>query len=92
MSQVLPRLIAAIIGGYLLTWSVAAFVMAGLVLVGTSFHDAETTVFMLAPLFYLTFFLCTFAVKSMRWIWFSVLFVTPVLWFSALSIQSSILG
>lgn len=63
------RIAAAFVGGYLFTWGVTAFGIAGLVALGVDFHEAETGVLLVAFLIFLGLFLWAFATASVLRVW-----------------------
>ncbi|QNM95735.1 hypothetical protein [Chitinimonas koreensis] len=66
---VLARIAAALLGGYLFTWGLAACAIAALVAAGTDFHEAEHAVMLLAFIVFLLAFLWSFAGRSLALIW-----------------------
>jgi hypothetical protein len=69
MNVHLPRIAAAVFGGYLFTWGVTVFGIAGLVALGVDFHEAETGMLILAILVFLGMFLWSFAASSVLRVW-----------------------
>lgn len=63
------RIAAALLGGYAFTWGFTAFGMAALVGVGTDFHEAETTLMLLAFPVFLGLFLWAFSAASLVRVW-----------------------
>lgn len=66
---VVSRIAAALLGGYLFTWGIVAFGIAGLVALGVDFHEAETAVLILSFLVFLGVFLWAFACRSVAVVW-----------------------
>lgn len=91
MAAILSRVLAAVLGGYALIWSIAAFGMTTLVMLGVDFHDAEAGMFMLAFLIYPAVFLWAFAARSQRVVWLTLMLTAPVLLLSAFWLQQRII-
>ncbi len=63
------RIAASLIGGYVFTWGLTAFGIAGLVAMSVDFHEAETGMQMLAFLIFLAVFLWAFATPRLARLW-----------------------
>lgn len=68
-SRIGNRIAAALLGGYAFTWGFTAFGIAGLVAFGVGFHEAETTLMLLAFPMFLGLFLWAFAAASPARVW-----------------------
>ncbi|WP_460535198.1 hypothetical protein [Chitinimonas naiadis] len=66
---VLARIAAALLGGYVFTWGLAALAIVALVAAGTDFEEAEHGVMLLAFIVFLLAFLWSFAGRSLVRIW-----------------------
>lgn len=86
------RTAAAIFGGYLFAWGVTVFGIAGLVALGVDFHEAETGMFMLAILVFLTMFLWTFAASSVLRVWLVLAGGGAAMIGAGMALQGLILG
>ena len=64
--SILQHLITALFGGYLFTWGVTTLGVTALVAVGVDFHEAETSLLLLAFLIFLAVFLWAFSVTLLR--------------------------
>lgn len=62
------RLAAALLGGFAFTWGWVALGVAGLAALGVDYHEAETTLMLLAFLVYLPLFLWAFASRRQAWV------------------------
>lgn len=60
---------AAIVGGYAFAWGFTALGVAGLVALGTAYHEAEAAAHMLAFLLFLAVFLWAFAAAGLGRVW-----------------------
>ena len=67
--QVLSRIAAAILGGYVFCWGFIALAVALLFAAGMSFHDTEHLSSMLGLLLYVTAFCWAFAARSLQRVW-----------------------
>ena len=63
------RLAVALLGGYIFTWGLVSFGMAGLAVLGVDFHNAEITMLILAFFIYLVVFLLAFYFKNLLKLW-----------------------
>lgn len=63
------RVAASLLGGYAFTWGFTVFGIALLVVVGMSYHEAQTLIFMLAFLVFLAVFCWAFAAASVTRVW-----------------------
>lgn len=63
------RIAASLLGGYVFTWGLTVLGIAGLVALGVDFHNAEIGLYMLALLVFLGMFLCAFAAASLVRVW-----------------------
>jgi hypothetical protein len=66
---IISRIVASLFGGYTFTWGFTVLGIAGLVVLGVDFHEAETGMYMLALLVFLGVFLWTFATTSLLRVW-----------------------
>ena len=64
--SILQHLIVALFGGYLFTWGVTTLGVTVLVALGVDFHEAETSLLLLAFLIFLAVFLWAFSVPLFR--------------------------
>lgn len=64
--SILQHLIAALFGGYLFTWGVTTLGVTVLVALGVAFHEAETSLLLLAFLILLAVFLWAFSTSLLR--------------------------
>ena len=55
------RIAVALLGGYAFTWGLTTFGIAGLVMLGVDFHEAEMLLMLVAFLVFLPLFLWAFA-------------------------------
>ena len=82
--SVFHRFVAAVIGAYAFTWGLVALGVAGLVALGVDFHEAETTLLLLAFLVFLPLFLWAFAAASLVRVWAvlggGAVFMTTAAW------------
>jgi hypothetical protein len=67
------RSAAAIAGGYAFTWGFIALGLASLFAAGMQFHDAESLASILGFLVFLVVFLWSFAARSLRRVWVTLL-------------------
>lgn len=67
--QITSRVAASLLGGYAFTWGFAVLGIALLLQVGMSYHEAETLVFLLAFLVFLTVFCWAFAARQVGRVW-----------------------
>lgn len=67
--QVLNLVAGSLLGGYAFTWGFTALGIAGLVALGTDFHEAETGMLLLAILVFLVVFLWSFTAGSLWRVW-----------------------
>ncbi|MGV3742043.1 MAG: iron uptake protein [Burkholderiaceae bacterium] len=92
MTAHLSRIAAAVFGGYLFTWGVTVFGIAGLVALGVDFHEAETGMFMLALLVFLAMFLWAFAASSVLRVWLVLAGGGAAMIGAGMALQRMILG
>jgi hypothetical protein len=64
--HVLAHAATAIIGGYVFSWGVVSFGIAGLFKAGLEFHDAEAVASMIGLLGFVGVFLWSFAARDVR--------------------------
>lgn len=83
---------AAFVGGYALTWGVAALSMIGLTAAGVSFHTAETSIMLLAFPFFLSVFLWSFISRYPAAVMSLQLLIGLAMLVSAWLLQQSILS
>ncbi|MFT4241642.1 MAG: iron uptake protein [Acidovorax sp.] len=67
--SMVPRIAAALLGGYAFTWGFMALSLGGLYALGLPFHDAEHLAALLGLLLYLAAFLWAFAARSLWRVW-----------------------
>lgn len=67
--QILNRVSAALVGGYVFTWGFVALGIAGPVALGVDFHEAEMAIYLLAFLVFLGLFLWAFSARSLLRVW-----------------------
>ena len=60
------HLVVALLGGYLFTWGVTTLGVTVLVALGVAFHEAETSLLLLAFLIFLAVFLWAFSTSLLR--------------------------
>ena len=63
------RVLAALLGGYALTWGVVAAGVAGMVALGVDCHEAETAMMLLAFVVFVGVFVWAFAAHSLWRLW-----------------------
>lgn len=68
-SQVTSRVAASLLGGYAFTWGFVVLGIALLLQIGMTFHEAETLVYLLAFLVFLTAFCWAFAERRLVRVW-----------------------
>lgn len=85
------RIVVSLLGGYVFTWGFTAFGMAGLVALGVNFHEAETTMMLLAILLYLPLFLWAFASPHLSRVWIIIVGGAALMLALAWAIQQMIL-
>jgi hypothetical protein len=88
----LPRITAAILGGYLFTWGLTVFGIAALVALGVDFHEAETGMLILAVLVFLGMFLWAFAASSVLHVWLVLAGGGAAMIGAGMALQRTILG
>ena len=86
------RIAAALLGGYAFTWGFTALGIAGLVLLGVDFHQAEIAMLLLAFLVFLGLFLWAFAAASIVRVWAVLGGGGLVMTVAALAFQRALLG
>lgn len=91
VSQVLSRIGASVVGGYVFVWGFMASVLAGLYGLGVPFHDAETLANILGLLVYLVVFLWAFATPHLMRAWSILLGCGALMAASAGLIQYSLI-
>jgi hypothetical protein len=67
--QITSRVAASLLGGYAFTWGFVVLGIALLLMVGMSYHEAETLVYLLAFLVFLTAFCWSFAESKVSRVW-----------------------
>lgn len=77
-TTVLPRIGAALVGGYALAWGFVTLTISGLVAFGVAYDDAWMLAMMLAFLLYLAAFLWSFTTRS-AWLAWAILLGTGAL-------------
>lgn len=86
------RIAAGVLGGYLFTWGFAVFSIASLVSLGVDFHEAETGIYMLALLVFLGMFLWAFAAASVVRVWAVLAGGGALMSAAAWTLQRTLLG
>ncbi len=86
------RIAAALLGGYAFTWGFTALGIAGLVLLGVDFHQAEIAMLLLAFLVFLGLFLWAFAAASIVRVWAVLGGGAVLMTVAALAFQRALLG
>lgn len=67
--SVISRVAASLLGGYGFTWGFSVLGIALLLLAGVSYHEAQTFVYLLAFLVFLTVFCWAYAVRRTLHVW-----------------------
>jgi len=67
--QITARVAASLFGGYVFTWGFTVLGIALLLLVGVSYHEAQTLAYLLAFLVFLTVFCWAFAAPRVLRVW-----------------------
>jgi hypothetical protein len=67
--NVIARIAAALLGGYVFTWGFAVSSTSGLVAMGVAYDQARTGTMLLAFLIFLSAFLWSFAAASIARVW-----------------------
>ena len=86
------RVAAALLGGYAFTWGFTAFGIAGLVVLGMEFHEAEMGIYLLAFLLYLGLFVWAFAAASLTRVWVVFVGGTTLMTLAALALQRTLVS
>lgn len=67
--SITSRVAASLLGGYVFTWGFVVLGIALSMLVGMSYHEAQTLVYLLAFLVFLTAFCWAFAAAHVAKVW-----------------------
>lgn len=67
--QIIGRVCAGILGGYVFVWGWVALGLAGFYSLGMPFHDAEHLASLIGFLVYLSVFLWAFAAPNLNRVW-----------------------
>lgn len=89
--QIISRIAAAILGGYVFIWGFIALGLSGLYAVGMEFHDAEALSNILGFLLYLVVFLWAFSTANLNRAWLILVGVGLLMTGAGALIQQSLL-
>jgi hypothetical protein len=92
VATVLPRIGAALVGGYALAWGFVTLTICGLVASGVDYDDAWMLAMMLAFLLYLAAFLWSFTTRSAWVAWLVLLGAGALMTATALVLARGIPG
>lgn len=67
--QIISRIAASLLGGWLFTWGFTTLGIAALVALGMRYGEAQTLLFLLAFIVFLVVFVWAFAAASVKRVW-----------------------